>query len=138
MKSQTNRQPKDSIETYFMMSGVSASECDNNNRLSIDSASQGTTVRRQKLAIVSRESLNVECIEPTKRIRLSAAKPSENIDPEDGWISTSGVSNLNMKTLMVQTTDAEPMDNASDVTLTANNSKAKKMLTSENKRTQKT
>ena len=117
------------------MSGVSASECDNNNRLSIDSASQGTTVRRQKLAIVSRESLNVECIEPTKRIRLSAAKPSENIDPEDGWISTSGVSNLNMKTLMVQTTDAEPMDNASDVTLTANNSKAKKMLTSENKRT---
>ena len=71
---------------------------------------------------------------PTKRMRLSVAKPID-ISQEDGWVSASGVSNLNMKTMMVQTTDAEAMDNVSDRTLTANNSKAKKLNSSENKRT---
>jgi hypothetical protein len=119
-----------------MMSGVSASECDN-GRLSMDSASQQAVVaaKKQKLAIQCRESLNVECMEgPTKRMRLSVTAKPIDISQEDGWVSASGVSNLNMKTMMVQTTDAEAMDNVSDRTLTANNSKAKKLNSSENKR----
>lgn len=107
MKHQSKRMPRDSIETFFMMS---ASEVEiSNNRLSADSSSHLSlkTTKRQKMAMVARDSLQVTQIDTAKKLKSSANTSSQAVDisVESALIGTS-------KT-MVQTTDAE-VDNGSE------------------------
>lgn len=75
MKHHSKRMPRDSIETFFLMS---ASEVEINNRLSVDSSSALRATKRQKMALVSRDSLQVLATEPKKM--KSSAENSNAVD----------------------------------------------------------
>ena len=126
MKLHSKRMPRDSIETFFMMS---ASEVEiNTNRLSVDSSTQQPALKankRPKMAIVSRESLQPAAethpIDAAKTVAIETSRV-------ESCFSARAVSKT-----MVHTTDAE----AEKSSVSSFKQVTKKASQNENRRAQK-